>query len=93
MSLLVRLACFKLYMKEHVTVYLFQNYGSPWRKQLHVVVELVTLLPHIREVPYSNWRLRPAILTEVFYGFPQSLQENSGIVPVMTPSFHVLSNS
>jgi hypothetical protein len=32
----------------------------------HVVVEWLALLLHIREVP--------AILTEVFHGFPQSLQ-------------------
>jgi hypothetical protein len=30
-----------------------------------------------------------AILTEVFCGFPHSLQENAGIVLQMTTSFHI----
>jgi hypothetical protein len=38
----------------------------------NVVVEWLTLLLRIRKVPGSNLARRPAILTEVFRGFPQS---------------------
>jgi hypothetical protein len=39
--------------------------------RLNVVVEWLTLF-RIRVVPGSNYDWRPYILTEVFYGFPQS---------------------
>jgi hypothetical protein len=44
------------------------------------VVELLTLLLRIFEVPVQISARRPAILTEVFRGYPQFLQANAGIV-------------
>jgi hypothetical protein len=47
---------------------------------LDVVVELLTLLLHVREIPGSN--LGPEIVNpEGFRGFPQSLQAYAMIVP------------
>jgi hypothetical protein len=47
----------------------------------NVVIEWFTPLLRIREVPGSNSAPRTAILTEIFRSFPQSLQENAGVVP------------
>jgi hypothetical protein len=44
----------------------------------NVVVEWLTLLLRIR---VTSWPRRPAIPVEAFYGFPQSLQANAGMVP------------
>jgi hypothetical protein len=49
-------------------------------KQPNVVIEWLTLLLHIREVPGSN--LSPeTCYPKVFCGFPQCIQANAGIVP------------
>jgi hypothetical protein len=46
----------------------------------NVMVELLTILLRIWEVGVQIWARRPAILTEDFGGFSQSLQTNPGIV-------------
>jgi hypothetical protein len=46
----------------------------------NVVVDWLTLLLRIMDVPASDLVQRPAILTEDFRGFPQSLQANAGLV-------------
>jgi hypothetical protein len=46
----------------------------------YVMVEWLTLLLHIQEVPGSNLGLEMSY-SEVFHGIPQSLQENIRIVP------------
>jgi len=52
--------------------------GPDLYKEQNIVVN--TLL-RIREVPGSSLGPRPAILTEVFSDFSQSLQANAGIIP------------
>jgi hypothetical protein len=47
----------------------------------NIVVEWLTLLFRIREVPVSNVDLRPVSLTEGFRYSPQSLQANARILP------------
>jgi hypothetical protein len=55
---------------------------SCWDSHLpNVVVEWLTLLLHICEVPGSNLGQDTGYPTEIFHDFPQSLQANSGIVP------------
>jgi hypothetical protein len=61
----------------------------------NVVVEWLKLPLHVREVPGSNLDTEPAILTEMFRGFLQSLETNSEKVPKnydMIVSFQILSN-
>jgi hypothetical protein len=47
----------------------------------NVVIEWLTLLLHIWYVRVQISAWRPAILTEGFSGFPQSLQANAPTVP------------
>jgi hypothetical protein len=52
---------------------------------LNVVVEWLALLLRVREVLGSNLTRRSGIVTKVFRDFPQPLQENAGIVPLIRP--------
>jgi hypothetical protein len=49
--------------------------------QPNVVVDLLTLLLRIREVPGLNLGPKPAILTDFLRGFPQLIQAIARIVP------------
>jgi hypothetical protein len=45
------------------------------------MTEWLTLLVHIQRSWVQIPAQKPAILTEDFHGFPQSLQANAGIIP------------
>jgi hypothetical protein len=48
--------------------------------QPNVIVEWLTLVLSMRDVPCQTWAQRPAIMTEIFRGYPQSFQTDVGIV-------------
>jgi hypothetical protein len=52
---------------------------------VNVVVQWVGVLLRILDVRFQILAKRQGILNEVFLSFPQSLQENSGIVPQIWP--------
>jgi hypothetical protein len=70
---------FPVYLHIEITQ---QNFHIVPKKILNIVVEWLTLLHRIWEVPGSILNpAQPAILIKVSRGFPQSLQANVGILP------------
>jgi hypothetical protein len=56
------------------------------------ILKRETILTCIRKCPVLIWDFPPAIPSECFRDFPQSLQPSIGVVPRIT-SFQILSNS
>jgi hypothetical protein len=66
---------------KHKAVLLVQSESRFQTIHMNVVVEWLTLLRRIQEAPGLNLSPKTGFLTEVFRGFPQFLQVNSGLVP------------